>query len=255
MSVISQNYPNLELIVMDGGSSDDSTAIIKRFEKSISYWSSEKDNGMYNAINKGFLKSTGDLMCWLNSDDILQPGSLEYIAQIFTNRPDVEWLQGWPSVINEDGEIIYRREPVYSKFHFYLFNHESTFKFIQQESTFWRRSLWLKTGGRLDTAYKVAADFDLWMKFFNQADLFCSGKSLGSFRKRAGQQSENRELYLLEARRSVESNFRNLSFSEKVKLKLALSLKTLSTKLPAGMKKRVGNLVLFIQGKPRFVEE
>jgi len=80
-SVLSQNYPNLEYIIMDGGSTDGSVDIIRRYERDLAYWGSEKDGGAADAIAKGFSKATGDIFAYLNSDDIYLPGSLEAIAQ------------------------------------------------------------------------------------------------------------------------------------------------------------------------------
>lgn len=90
LSVIGQGYPNLEYIIYDGGSIDDTVEIIKKYERFITYWVSEKDYGQSDAINKGFLKATGDIVCWLNSDDILLPGAIEYIAK--TLNPSKETI-------------------------------------------------------------------------------------------------------------------------------------------------------------------
>ncbi len=88
LSVINQDYPNLEYIIIDGGSSDNTVEIIKKYSDRITYWISEKDNGQAHAINKGFRKATGDILNWLNSDDQLQPGALKIIAQRFGESPE-----------------------------------------------------------------------------------------------------------------------------------------------------------------------
>jgi glycosyltransferase involved in cell wall biosynthesis len=85
LSVISQNYPNLEYIIIDGGSTDNSVSVIKKYDKYLSYWVSEKDLGQTDAINKGFSKCTGDIFNWLNSDDYLEPGALHSIARAYLN--------------------------------------------------------------------------------------------------------------------------------------------------------------------------
>ncbi|RYE40071.1 MAG: glycosyltransferase, partial [Sphingobacteriales bacterium] len=88
LSVIGQNYPNLEYIIIDGGSADNSVSIIKKYETHLSYWISEKDKGQSHAINKGFGLATGDILCWLNSDDLLLPSTLSYIASLADVLPD-----------------------------------------------------------------------------------------------------------------------------------------------------------------------
>ncbi len=214
-SVLNQNYPNLEYIIIDGGSTDKSIEIIKKYESKITFWISEKDNGMYDAINKGFARSTGSIMAWINSDDILAKDSLMTVAAIFENKK-INWLQGYPTVIDEADSIIYQREAVYTKYFFYSKQYHKSLAFIQQESTFWSRKLWNTVGGNLDCTYKLAADFDLWMRFFKYEKLKCIPLQLGAFRKREGQQSENIKAYLAEAACSVKQNYKNLKWNQKI---------------------------------------
>ncbi|MEZ5010012.1 MAG: glycosyltransferase family 2 protein [Chitinophagales bacterium] len=93
-SVLHQNYPNLQYIIIDGGSSDGSVEIIKKYENQIDYWISEKDSGQTHAINKGFSKVTGDIICWLNSDDIYFDYTLSAVANYFNENPDIDILWG-----------------------------------------------------------------------------------------------------------------------------------------------------------------
>ena len=93
LSVLDQNYPNLEYIIMDGGSTDNTVDIIKKYEDRITYWISEKDNGQSDAINKGFHKSTGDILHWLNSDDVLVPRALNMLVEYLSNNPDIICLK------------------------------------------------------------------------------------------------------------------------------------------------------------------
>ena len=223
-SVLNQNYPNLEYIIIDGGSTDGSVEIIKKYKAQLTYWVSIKDNGMYDAINKGFEISTGEIMCWINSDDVLWEGSLFYVADIFSSNQKIRWLQGYPSVINEQGKLIYQRIPIHSKYHFYLLEHEKDFSFIQQESTFWTRSLWKQVGCKLNLNYTLAADFDLWLRFFNFEKLYCTKKQLAAFRKREGQKSSNINDYLTEASKALKSNFKNLSFLNKIRIRFIKKL-------------------------------
>lgn len=181
-SILSQNYPNLEYIIMDGGSTDGSVEIIKKYDKFLTYWQSKPDGGQYEAINEGFRLSSGEIMAWLNSDDKLHPGSLRLLATVFGSRPEVEWLTGRPTGWREDGslKLVFDHLPTWSRARY--FNREFTEYFIQQESTFWRRSLWDRAGGRLDTEWKLAADFELWARFFRHARLYSIDALLGGFR-------------------------------------------------------------------------
>ena len=102
-SVTTQGYPALEYIVIDGGSADESASIIERHEAELAYWVSEPDEGHAHALNKGFAKTTGEIMCWLNSSDMHYPWTLETVAQIFTDLPEVEWIQGVGSWFDVSG--------------------------------------------------------------------------------------------------------------------------------------------------------
>ncbi len=116
LSILDQKYPNLEYIIIDGGSTDGTVDIIKKYSPFLTYWVSEKDAGIYHALQKGFEKATGDIMGWLNSDDILHRKSLFSIADIFRKFNDIEWLQGFPTVIDELGELFFTGRPVFKIF-------------------------------------------------------------------------------------------------------------------------------------------
>lgn len=253
-SVLNQKYPNLEYIIIDGGSTDGSIDIINNYKNQLFYWVSEPDDGMYHAINKGFSKSTGDIMCWINSDDILWDGALNYVASVFMQNANINWLQGHPTVINEQGVLVYNREQVFSKYYFYLYNHEKSFRFIQQESTFWTRDLWDKTGGFLNTEYTLASDFDLWMRFFKYDTMYCTQKQLGAFRMRKGQKSSNMSLYLTEAKQSLKKNSKRLNLLDNLSISLLNLLLNLSTKSKIGFFQKVMNKIADAYiGKPELI--
>lgn len=185
-SVSSQDYPRLQYVIADGASTDGSRMVIEQMRKHVDAVISEPDQGHADALNKGFAKTDGEIMGWINSDDILHPGCLDRIGRIFAAYPDVEWITGRPTAMNAQGEINYvgQARP-WSRLRFLSGDHG----WIQQESTFWRRSLWERAGGKLDESLQVANDFELWTRFFRHAHLYSADLMLGCFRVRPGQRS------------------------------------------------------------------
>lgn len=213
-SVLAQRYPNLEYVVVDGGSEDDTTEIIRRHEGALRDWISEPDEGMYDAINKGFARCDAELMGWINADDTLLPGTLRTIGEVFSRFPDVEWISTrTPIAIDEHGSIIkHNRHPAFSSRGFRRGDHFvdggwPAKCYLQQEGTFWRRSLWEKAGAQLDTSYKLAGDFELWCRFAKHAQLVSIDVPLGAFRYHPQQASGvNVAAYISEAQRAYESH-------------------------------------------------
>jgi FkbM family methyltransferase len=190
VSVLSQNYPNLEYIIMDGGSTDGSVEIIKKYEKHLTYWQSQPDGGQYVATNEGFRRSTGEIMGWLNSDDKLHPGALHQVALAFRAMPQTEWITGRPTAWDDQGRLITVFDHVPSWSLERLLYHRKDDYYIQQESTFWRRSLWDRAGGGLDTNWQLAADFELWCRFFRYSELTGVDALFGGFRYHSGQKTD-----------------------------------------------------------------
>lgn len=215
LSVLSQKYENLEYIIIDGGSTDNSLEIIKKYESKLTYWVSEPDKGLYDAVQKGFDKSTGEIMAWINSDDLYHPKSFSVVSEIFSKFNRVKWLQGCPTSFDENGRIIstgpFKR---WSKLDYYL----GDFKWIQQESAFWHRSLWNKSGGTIDTKLKYAGDLDLWLRFFRYEQLFVTTAILAGFRLRASNQLslDHLDEYVLEAEKVISNELEN-NLTEKEK--------------------------------------
>lgn len=205
LSVLEQGYPNLEYIIIDGGSTDNSIEIIKKYEKYLLYWVSEKDNGQYHAINKGFSRSSGDIMAWINSDDMYCKWAFKAVAEIFSQNKDIDWLTSlhpltWNSAgiaVNCSLSLGYSREAFYEGRYCGLYPWKKI-HYIQQESTFWRRSLWERSGGELSENYQLAADFDLWARFFEYAELYGISIPLAGFRVHSGQKTEQIVTYLKE---------------------------------------------------------
>lgn len=209
-SVLDQNYPNLEYIVVDGGSTDGSVEIIRKYSARLAWWVSEPDGGQYEAINKGFTRATGDVLAWVNSDDKYLPWTFSVVADVMTRLPQVEWLTSLFHLFwDQDGRAV--RCEAHPGFSRKLVLRGGTlpgcgwpaWAFIQQESTFWRRSLWERAGARLDTAYTLAADYDLWMRFAQLAEVYSVQVPLAGFRQHPDQKTAgNMQEYVRQARAS-----------------------------------------------------
>ena len=181
-SVLSQGYPNLEYIIMDGGSTDKSVEIIQKYEKYLTYWQSQPDGGQYSAINDGFRKTTGGIMTWLNSDDKFHPNAFITVAALFQSRNDVEWITGRSNTFNADGERRWICEYLESYSRLNYLKKKFNDPWIQQEGTFWRRSLWARSGDRLSTELEFAADLELWTRFFRSSRLYAVDALIAGFR-------------------------------------------------------------------------
>ncbi len=177
-SVIEQDYPNLEYVVIDGGSSDDSVEIIKKYESHISHWESVPDEGHGHAINKGFAHTSGEIMAWINSDDKYTPWAFRTVGEIFKNFSHVNWIVGMNGHWNSEGAMIDAFRNPKNIYDFLSGKH----RWIQQESVFWRRSLWDRAGGHINQEYKFMIDGELWSRFFLHDELFSLDCILGGYR-------------------------------------------------------------------------
>jgi glycosyltransferase involved in cell wall biosynthesis len=178
-SVLQQNYPNLEYIVMDGGSTDGTLEIIQKYRQHIAYWVSEPDQGLFHALNKGFARSTGEIMGWLNASDMLQLNGLKVVGSVFGAFPQIDWITGRPTKFSPSGMTVnVWPTPHWSRPRFLA----GANKYIQQESTYWRRSLWEKAGAALSTRYRAEGDFELWARFFRFAKLYTVDALIGGYR-------------------------------------------------------------------------
>jgi glycosyltransferase involved in cell wall biosynthesis/GT2 family glycosyltransferase len=200
-SILSQGYRNLELIVMDGGSTDNSPAIIQSYQKHLSYSQSRPDAGQYSAIEEGLKRSSGEIMGWLNADDMFHPGAFAVASEIFSASPEVEWLTGRPNSFDERGgqKVVLSFLPMTSRAK-YLADQE----LIQQEGIFWRRALWERSGGYLERNLQLAADLELWARFLRSARLFCVDRLMAGFRDHPLQKSKDKAGYTAEANLVLE---------------------------------------------------
>lgn len=179
-SVISQQYPNLEYFIEDGGSTDGTLDIIRKYERQLSGWTSEPDNGMYDALNRGFGRSSGGIMGWISATDMLHTRSLFVVGGVFKALPEVEWITARPTGFSEEGMTVgvSRSLKRWSRVRFLAGSN----RYIQQESTFWRRSLWERAGSHMDASRREGSDFELWVRFFRYARLYTVDALIGGFR-------------------------------------------------------------------------
>jgi glycosyltransferase involved in cell wall biosynthesis len=177
-SIFLQQYENLEVIVVDGGSSDNSVEVIKEFADQIDWWVSEPDNGQTHAINKGFEQATGEILAWLNSDDLLLPGAIASAVNRLTASGKVDVVYGQRILIDENGHNI--GQWLVSN------SHDSVLPFadfIPQETLFWRREAWNCVGARLDESFEFAMDWDLLLRFKKAGLKFAMiDRFMGAFR-------------------------------------------------------------------------
>jgi len=157
-SVLAQDYPHREHLVMDGGSTDGSLDILRGFESRLAYWESRPDRGQSHAINKGLIRANGDVVAWLNADDVLLPGALARVSQVFASDPRVDMVVGAGLKIDEQGATLKQvdcREFDPVRLH--------TAYFFLQPASFWRRASLLNLG-YLDQSLHFAMDWELALR-------------------------------------------------------------------------------------------
>lgn len=177
-SVVGQNYPALQYFVQDGGSQDETADVLRQWSDHLAGWESTADNGQSHALNLGFARVSGDIMAYLNSDDLMLPGALDCVADYFVAHPEVDVVYGNRLLIDENGDEIGR---------WVLPGHDDEAMrwadYIPQETLFWRRSIWERAGGRIDESFRFAMDWDLLMRFREAGARFAHiPRFLGAFR-------------------------------------------------------------------------
>ena len=165
-SVLLQGYPNLEYIIMDGGSTDGSVEIIRKYQKHLAYWTAEKDAGASDAIRNGFARATGSIFAWLNSDDLYLPGTLQHLVEgLQKTKADV--VYGNTYWIDERSKVLAeRRQTPFSRIA-YLYGGAD----LQQPATMWTADIY-RTAGGMDPAFHCAFDTDLFSRFVSQGAKF-----------------------------------------------------------------------------------
>jgi glycosyltransferase involved in cell wall biosynthesis len=175
-SVLRQNYPNLEYIVMDGGSTDSTRGVIERYADRLLHWESKKDNGQADAISRGFERTSGEIMAYLNSDDMLTPGTLQKVARYFADHPEVDVVYSHRCFVDARNRVLgYWILPPHSS---YLMKR---FDYIPQETTFWRRRIFDQVGN-IDPSFRFAMDYDLFVRFMNAGRMRRVNDIYGAFR-------------------------------------------------------------------------
>lgn len=187
-SIRSQRYEPLEHIVIDGGSTDGTVAILQREQEAgrLSFVS-EPDDGLTDAFNKGLSKATADVIAWLNADDLYRPGALAAVGAAMSGVPDAEWAVGRCSIIGEDGQESRRLVTAYKSFLLrrFSFGLYLTNNFVSSPATFVRRAALEKVGG-LDPRFKYSADYDLWLRLAQRGDPLYVDADVAAFRMGEG---------------------------------------------------------------------
>jgi glycosyltransferase involved in cell wall biosynthesis len=184
-SVLDQRYPRLEYLVSDGGSRDETPAVLERYRAALHYCRCGPDRGQAHAINLGFRHSQGQILAFLNADDLLLPGSLAYVACYFAGQPEVDVVYGHRVLIDEaDGEIGRWVLPPHSD------EMLRWRDYVPQETLFWRRRIWQRSGAAVDESFHFALDWELLLRFRAAGARFARlPRFLGAFRVHGGQKT------------------------------------------------------------------
>ena len=210
-SVLGQRYENLEYIVMDGGSTDDSVEIIRRHESQLAFWTSERDSGQAQALNRGFARATGDILCWLNSDDFLLPGVLHEVARLLTEQDGLIYGDCL-SFAQRGNRARVNRPPVHD------IELLKIVDYIVQPSSFWTRSVWEKTGA-LNEELHYAFDWDWYLRASAQSRVRKVDKIFSAYRFHDAHKSSHggekraREIVTVAGLRGGENAARHYQFA------------------------------------------
>ncbi len=176
-SVLNQDYPNIEYIVIDGKSSDNSLEIIQKYSSRFAYWQSEKDRGQTDAINKGFSKASGQILAWINSDDTLEPQAVSQAVDYLLRHPDVGMVYGDCNFVDANDNIIGKFNAQQTDY----YKLKTGYVHIPQQAAFWRADLW-KQVEPLDSSIYFAMDYDLWLRLAKISKIVYLPKLWANFR-------------------------------------------------------------------------
>lgn len=183
VSIFGQGIEGIDVLVMDGGSNDASLDVIMKYSQVLSYWQSQPDGGQTAALNAGIARAEGDIICWLNSDDMYAPGSLKVVAQRFNREPELDLLVGDRAYINEASQIIgWESRPTYDPL---------TMGYsIWSEAAFFKKSLWERLGG-FDESLNCVMDIDFFLRAVKVANYKRVRRILGYFRLQENQKTQS----------------------------------------------------------------
>ena len=190
-SVLAQTYPNIEYIVIDGGSSDQSPQIIEAHADQLAYWVSEKDQGQTDAINKGFAKATGKYLAWLNADDVLKPHAVAEAVAYLEAHPEAGMVYGDADYIDEQGRVLGQFPAAETNYTRLLRGYVH----IPQQAAFWRAELWRQVGGALDPDFYFAMDYDLWVRLAKVSELHYLPRPWAQFRLHGASKTVQADMY------------------------------------------------------------
>lgn len=177
-SVLEQDYPRIEYIIIDGGSEDGSLEIIKKYESKLAWWVSEVDRGQTDAINKGFGHAKGNILAWLNSDDTYEPGAVSAAVEYLRMHPEIGMVYADCNFIDERGRVIGRFGAAQTDYK----RLRRGFIHIPQQTMFFRAGLWRKVGP-LDPSFYFAMDYDLWTRIASRIPIkYLEGQTWANFR-------------------------------------------------------------------------
>ena len=176
-SVLAQDYPRMEYLVVDGGSRDGTVDILKKYASKLTWWVSEKDKGQTDAINKGFAHASGDILAWINSDDIYEPGAISAAVRYLQEHPKVGMVYGDCNFINVAGYVIGRFGSAQTNYRLL----RQGYVHIPQQTMFFRSDLW-KQVGPLDPSFYFAMDYDLWTRIAARSQIKYVPQTWANFR-------------------------------------------------------------------------